>query len=168
MRLSQSFKSRLIIVNPGQVGADTVCIDLYGIDIPHPWLFATTRRRRSCQWVTFVSKLTPWESVVRAFISHTSSIIRLTVTTNRRKSQQGKHVFKYSYLQNKYVYKYDYILKDSNSRTFSSWFLISKNYVLQRKNTGFFYNYNHLWTHQHYCWPFKIHASQVISKVRIS
>ena len=40
---------------------------------------------------------------MRAFISHTSSIIRLTVTTNRRKSQQGKHVLSMVTYLMKYV-----------------------------------------------------------------
>ena len=59
-------------------------------------------------------------------------------------------------------------LRISIHKHFQVWFLIGKNYILQRKNTGFFYNYKRLWTHQHYCWHFKTHASQVISKVRIS
>ena len=50
---------------------------------------------------------TPWESVVRATLSHTSSIIRLTVTTNKRKSKRGKHVLSIVlYLGNQnYIFK---------------------------------------------------------------
>ena len=112
---------------------------------PHPWLLATTRRRRSCQWVTVVSGTftTPWESVGRATLVGNSSIIRLTITTNEIKFYIWKHFM---------ISRVIYLWKSFDTNTFLSmiiylripihehfqvWFLIGKNYILQRKRQDF-------------------------------
>ena len=49
---------------------------------------------------------------------------------------KGTH-FKYGYLLKETVLKYGYILKDFNTQSFSSWFLIGKNYIFHLENMGF-------------------------------
>ena len=36
-----------------------------------------------------------------------------------------------------HILKYGYILKDFNTQSFSSWFLIGKNYIFHLENMGF-------------------------------
>ena len=63
----------------------------------------------------------------------------------------------------KHVFKYDYIHEH-----FQVWFLIGKNYILQRKNTDFSTITNAYELTNIFVDVLKIHESQVISKVRIS
>ena len=85
---------RLIIVN--REGPGELYIDLYGIVNPHLWLLTTTSIR--VMGDNCLNSFITSEKRCAGNIGHTSSIIRLTVTTNGIKSKQWKHVFKYGFI----------------------------------------------------------------------
>ena len=97
------------------------CIDLYGIDIPHLWLHATT----NLSMAIYLGK------------PHLSMTIYLRKHNLSMTIYLGKTRLKYGDLLKGTHSKYGYILKDFNTQSFSSWFLIGKNYIFHLENMGF-------------------------------